>query len=116
MRESIKTAFLGSVAIMSVALLGLLTVISVYMQSEQMEGDVQELLEAQGAAINKMAEDIRAVMQKISRMSEELSAASQELSSTAEQSLTNMNSMASSVGEMAEGVKQQESHIVDTAS
>lgn len=69
-----------------------------------------------GGAINKMAEDIRAVMQKISRMSEKLSAASQELSSTAEQSLTNMNSMASSVGEMAEGVKQQESHIVDTAS
>ena len=40
MRSSIKMAFLGSVIVLAVVLLGLLTIISVTMRSSQMEADV----------------------------------------------------------------------------
>ncbi|WP_294160749.1 methyl-accepting chemotaxis protein [uncultured Selenomonas sp.] len=51
MRSSIKMAFLGSVTVLAVVLLGLLTVVSVTTRSSQMEEDVAERLEAQGVGI-----------------------------------------------------------------
>lgn len=46
MKSSIKMAFLGSVTVLAVVLLGLLTVATVATQSAQMETDVAERLEA----------------------------------------------------------------------
>ena len=53
MRSSIKMAFLGSVTVVAVVLLGLLTIVSVSMRASQMEEDVAERLEAQGVGISE---------------------------------------------------------------
>ncbi len=58
MRSSIKMAFLGSVIVLAVVLLGLLTIISVTMRSSQMEADVAERLEAQGTGIAERFDNV----------------------------------------------------------
>lgn len=58
MRSSIKMAFLGSVTVLAVILLGLLTIVSVSMRSSQMEEDVAQRLEAQGAGIAERFDNV----------------------------------------------------------
>lgn len=58
MRSSIKMAFLGSVTVLAVILLGLLTIVSVSMRSSQMEEDVAQRLEAQGTGIAERFDNV----------------------------------------------------------
>lgn len=75
MRSSIKMAFLGSVTVLAVVLLGLLTVVSVYTRSSQMEEDVAERLEAQGVGIaERFSRELTHVAGKTDALATSLSA------------------------------------------
>ena len=75
MRSSIKMAFLGSVIVLAVVLLGLLTIVSVTMRSNQMESDVAELLEARGTGIaERFQEQLLQVAGKTDALATTLSA------------------------------------------
>ncbi|MCI6101352.1 MAG: methyl-accepting chemotaxis protein [Selenomonas sp.] len=75
MRSSIKMAFLGSVIVLAVVLLGLLTIVSVTMRSSQMESDVAELLEARGTGIaERFQEQLLQVAGKTDALATTLSA------------------------------------------